>query len=224
MKLFSLNIWFSDYLKFERTKILYEYLLENDFDVILLQEVTLPVLSILYNKITEKYPHIHFDIEENFYGVCIISKFEINDRQVLKFKNSKMQRCLIFGKIKNIIFATTHLESEFGKLCNKKVNQLNDSIKLLSKYDKVCFIGDTNLTPKNDKDLILKDFKDIYLEIDNTKQNMYTYDGIDNPLLSSKIRSRIDRAFIKNLVPKTFKLDKEFIMSDHFGVFVDITN
>ncbi len=222
MKLFSLNIWFSDYLKLERTKILYQYLLENDFDVILLQEVTLPVLSILYNKITEKYPHIHFDIEENFYGVCIISKFEINERQVLKFKNSKMQRCLIFGKIKNIIVATTHLESEFGKLCSKKVDQLNDSIKLLSSYDKVCFIGDTNLTPKNDKDLILNDFKDIYFEIDNTKENKYTYDGINNPLLSNKIRSRIDRAYVKNLQPISFKLNKEFIMSDHFGILIDI--
>ena len=223
MKLFSLNIWFSDYLKLERTKILYEYLLENNFDVILLQEVTLPVLSIIYNKITEKYPYIHFDIEENFYGVCIISKFEINERQVLKFKNSKMQRCLIFGKINDIMIATTHLESEFGKTCNKKVDQLNDSIKILSKYDKVCFIGDTNLTPKNDKDLILNEFKDIYLQMDGSIDNKYTYDGINNPLLSNKIRSRIDRAYIKNLKPILFKLDKEFIMSDHFGILVDIS-
>ena len=133
-----------------------------------------------------------------------------------------MQRCLIFGKIKNIIVATTHLESEFGKLCSKKVDQLNDSIKLLSSYDKVCFIGDTNLTPKNDKDLILNDFKDIYFEIDNTKENKYTYDGINNPLLSNKIRSRIDRAYVKNLQPISFKLNKEFIMSDHFGILIDI--
>ena len=170
MKIFSLNIWFSDYLKLQRTKILYKYLIENDFDVILLQEVTLPVLSILYKKINEKYPHIHLDIEENFYGVCIISKFEILDREILKFENTKMRRSIIYGKINNIIFATTHLESEFGKICDKKIDQFNNSIALLSKFDKVCLIGDTNLTPKNDKHLILNDFKDIYLEIDKTKE------------------------------------------------------
>ena len=180
MKLFSLNIWFSDYLKLERTKILSKYLLENDFDVILLQEVTLPVLSILYDKIHKKFPHIHFNIEDNFYGVCIISKFEINERQTLKFKNSNMQRSLIFGNINNLIIATSHFESEFGKICNKKVDQLNDSLKLLMQFEKVCFIGDTNLTPKNDKNLILNCFKDVYLEIDNTKENKYTYDGILN--------------------------------------------
>lgn len=222
MRIFSLNIWFSDYLKLQRTKILYRYLIENDFDVILLQEVTLPVLSILYKKIIEKYPHIHFNIEENFYGVCIISKFEILDREILKFKNSKMRRSIIYGKINNIIFATTHLESEFGKICDKKIDQFNNSIALLSKFDKVCLIGDTNLTPKNDKHLILNNFKDIYLEIDKTKENKYTYDGVTNPLLSSKLRSRVDRAFVKDLEPKSFKIEKEFIMSDHFGLLISL--
>ena len=224
MKIFSLNVWFSEYLRYERSKILKKYLLENDYDIIFLQEVIVEVLSYIYRDLEKKYPHIHIDLDEDFYGTCIISKHELQEREILKFKNSKMRRSLLKAQVNDIVVATTHLESEFGKNSNKKVEQFNHSIELLSKYEKVLFIGDTNLTPKNDKDLILKDFKDIYLEIDNTKQNMYTYDGIDNPLLSSKIRSRIDRAFIKNLVPKTFKLDKEFIMSDHFGVFVDITN
>ncbi len=222
MKIFSLNIWFSDYLKLERAKILYKYLLEKDYDVILLQEVTLPILSYIYNKIVEKYPYIHYNIEDNFYGICIISKYEIQSRQTLEFKNTKMKRCLIYGKIKDIIFGTTHLESEFSKNCETKVNQFNNCINSLSSFDKVIFIGDTNLTPKNDKNLILKEFKDIYLELDKSKDNKYTYDGVNNPLLTNKMRSRLDRAYCKNIVPSRFNLEKEFVMSDHFGILVDL--
>lgn len=222
MKIFSLNIWFSDYLRFERSKILKNYLLENDYDVIFLQEVVVDVLSYLYKDLEQKYPHIHIDLDEDFYGTCIISKYELQNREILKFTNSKMRRSLLKAQVNDIVVATTHLESEFGKNSNKKVEQFNHSIELLSKYDKVIFIGDTNLTPKNDKDLILKDFTDIYLKLDNSKDNKYTYDGINNPLLSNKIRSRVDRAYSKNVQISSFDLEKEFIMSDHYGVKVNI--
>ena len=56
MKLFSLNIWFSDYLRHERTQILTKYLLENDYDIIFLQEVIPCVLAYIYQTIQEKYP------------------------------------------------------------------------------------------------------------------------------------------------------------------------
>lgn len=222
MKVFSLNIWFSDYLKTERAQILTKYLMENDYDVICLQEATTQVLAHIYKIIHTKYPYIHTDIEDDFYGICIISKSEIKNREVLKFKNTRMRRCLIKGEINDVTFATTHLESEFGKLANKKIEQFNDCIKVLSLSDKVVFIGDTNLTPKNDEHLNLKDFEDIYLKIDKSKDNKYTYDGVKNPLLKNKIRSRIDRAFTKNLEAKTFDLEKDFIMSDHYGVKISI--
>ena len=222
MKVFSLNIWFSDYLRQERAQILQKYLLENDYDVICLQEVIPCVLAYLYQSLKEIYPHIHMDLDEDFYGTCIISKYELKNREILKFKDTKMRRGLLKADINDITFVTTHLESEFGKYANTKVNQLNNSIELLSINDKVLLIGDTNLTPKNDKDLKLKDFYDVYLKLDNTKENKYTYDGVKNPLLSSKIRSRVDRAFSKNIEVKTFDLEKEFIMSDHYGIKITI--
>ncbi len=83
-------------------------------------------------------------------------------------------------------------------------------------------MGDTNLTPKNDSHLELKEFQDIYLKLDNSKENKYTYDGVKNPLLKNKIRSRIDRAFTKNIEVKTFDLEKDFIMSDHYGLKICI--
>ena len=90
-----------------------------------------------------------------------------------------MRRCLIKGEINDITFATTHLESEFGKLAIKKIEQFNDCIKVLSLSDKVVFIGDTNLTPKKfDEHLNLKRFEDIYLKLDKSKDNKYTYDGV----------------------------------------------
>ena len=60
------------------------------------------------------------------------------------------------------------------------------------------------------------------MEIDKTKENKYTYDGVTNPLLSSKLRSRVDRSFVKDLEPKSFKIEKEFIMSDHFGLLISL--
>ena len=108
MKIFSLNVWFNDYLKNERSQILAKYLLEKDYDIICLQEVTASMLSYVYKIIHEKYPNIHLDLEDDFYGVCIISKYEIKNREILKFKNSRMKRCLLIGEINNIKFATTH--------------------------------------------------------------------------------------------------------------------
>ena len=222
MKIFSLNVWFNDYLKNERSQILAKYLLEKDYDIICLQEVTASMLSYVYKIIHEKYPNIHLDLEDDFYGVCIISKYEIKNREILKFKNSRMKRCLLIGEINNIKLATTHLESEFGKLANRKIQQFNDCIKILSNYEKVLFVGDTNITPKNENFLKLKEFEDIYLKTDNSYTNKYTYDGIKNPLLKNKIRSRVDRAYIKNINPKSFDLEKSFIMSDHYGLILKI--
>ena len=222
MKIFSLNVWFNDYLKKERSQILAQYLLEKDYDIICLQEVTASMLSYVYKIIHEKYPNIHLDLEDDFYGVCMISKNEIKNREILKFKNSRMKRCLLIGEINNIKFATTHLESEFGKLAGKKIQQFNDCINILSNYEKVLFVGDTNLTPKNEKFLNLKEFTDIYLKIDNSYKNKYTYDGIKNPLIKNKIRSRVDRAFIKNINAISFDLEKSFIMSDHYGLIIKI--
>lgn len=223
MIIFSLNVWFSNYLKKERTQILTEYILNNQFDIIMFQEATPYALSSVYKVIHDIYPFIHIDVDDNFYGTCIISKHKIKEKKILKFKNTRMRRGVIYCKINDIIFATTHLESEFGKNQNKKVDQFNNTIKLLSQFDKVVLIGDTNLTPKNDEHLMLEEFKDVYLEIDNSKENKYTYDGKENPLLKNKLRSRVDRALCKNIDFTKFNLEKEIIMSDHYGVILNIS-
>ena len=144
----------------------------------------------------------------------------MKDKNIYAFKNSKMRRSLIYCEIDDIIISTTHLESEFNKFNNNKINQFNNSITLLNKFDKVVFISDTNLQKKDCDKIKYDNFIDVYdLGFDKTK---YTYDGVDNPLLSNKIRSRIDRAYVKNVEVNNYYVEKEYVMSDHFGIILEL--
>ena len=223
MKVFSLNVWFDNYMIKDRTILLIDYILTKDFDIITLQEVTPYVLSLIYKSIHEVYPHIHTDLnDEKTYGNCIMSKYEMKNKKNLKFNNTRMDRGLLICKIKNIIVSTSHFESEFSNYAYKKIDQFNETFKLLSKYDKVLFVGDTNLTKKNEELINSLEFADIYKLIDNSKENQYTYDGVKNPFLNNKIRSRVDRAYVKNIEPSFFDNEKAIIMSDHYGLLINI--
>lgn len=219
MKILSLNLWFSDYLRKERTLIFINYILENKPDIICLQEVIAPVLSYIYKSVESLYPHVHISVEEHGYGLAILSKTPITERRNLSFKHTRMNRGILFGKINNVVIATIHLESEFRKENPYKISQFNSMIELLSKYEKVVIVGDTNLTKNDDNKIIIKDFNDVFLKYDNSKDKMFTYNGVENPILKNKIRSRIDRMYIKgDLKFKSFNLEKETIMSDHYAL------
>jgi len=223
MKILSLNIWFSDYLRRERTIILTNYIVNNQPDIICLQEVIAPVLAHIYKSLHDVYPHIHTSVEEQGYGLAIISKTPIENREYLEFKETKMSRGILFGKIGELVVATTHLESEFRKDNPCKIQQLNSMIKLLSHYEKVVIVGDTNITNNDESKIDIKDFKDVYLTYDNSKDKLYTYNGIENPILNNKIKSRIDRMYIKgDITFKTFNLEKEIIMSDHYAILNEL--
>ena len=51
MKIFSLNIWFDDFIKNERAKILIDYIKNNNFDILCFQEITKPIISKIYKNI-----------------------------------------------------------------------------------------------------------------------------------------------------------------------------
>lgn len=221
MKIFSLNIWFDDFIKNERAKILIDYIKNNNFDILCFQEITKPIISKIYKNIEKEYPFIHIELDDNFYGVCIISKNEMKEKNIYLFKNSQMRRSLIYCKINDVIIGTTHLESEFNKYNNTKINQFNNSIILLNKFDKVIFIGDTNLQKKDCTKIKYDNFNDAYEKL-RLDKNKYTYDGVENPLINNKIRSRIDRAYVKNMEILNFDVEKEYIMSDHFGIKLEL--
>lgn len=223
MKVLSLNLWFSDYLRKERTLIFINYVLEHQPDIICIQEAIAPVLAYIYQTIKDVYPHIHTSVEEHGYGLAIISKLPIENRKNLQFRETKMNRGILYGKVDNFIVATTHLESEFGKENKFKIQQFNKMTDLLSRYEKVIIVGDTNLTKKDENSIDIKDFKDVYLTYDNSKEKLYTYDGKENPILKNKIRSRVDRMLIKGEKScKSFNIEKEVIMSDHFALMSEI--
>ena len=81
MKLISVNIWFDNYLKYYRINLLLDYILKNKPDIIFLQEVKIDILSFLYKKIEFIYKYIHCSVEENNYGLVILSKNEIKNRE-----------------------------------------------------------------------------------------------------------------------------------------------
>lgn len=223
MKLLSLNLWFSEYLRKERTLIFINYILEHQPDVICMQEAIAPVLAYIYQALKDVYPHIHTSVEEHGYGLAIISKYEIENRKNLFFKSSRMRRGVIYGKVNDCIIATTHLESEFRKENKFKIDQFNILMELFSRFEKVIIVGDTNLTKNDDSKIDIRDFKDVYLTYDNSKEKLYTYDGKENPILKNRIRSRVDRMFIKGeKTCKSFKVEKDIIMSDHFALISEI--
>ena len=145
----------------------------------------------------------------------------MKEKNIYLFKNSQMRRSLIYCKIDDVIVGTTHLESEFNKYNNIKINQFNNSIILLNKFDKVIFIGDTNLQKKDCTKIKFDNFNDAYEKL-RLDKNKYTYDGVENPLINNKIRSRIDRAYVKNMEILNFDVEKEYIMSDHFGIKLEL--
>lgn len=223
MKVLSLNLWFSEYLRKERTLIFVNYVLENQPDIICLQEVIAPVLAYIYQSIKDVYPHVHTSVEDYGYGLAIISKLPIENRKNLNFKETRMNRGILYGRVKDCIIATTHLESEFRKVNKCKIEQFNKMMELLTNFDKVIIVGDTNLTKNDESSIDIKDFKDVYLEYDNSKEKLYTYDGKENPIIKNKIRSRVDRMFIKGAKTcKSFNLEKDVIMSDHYALLGEI--
>ena len=133
MKVLSLNLWFSEYLRKERTLIFINYVLENQPDIICLQEVIAPVLAYIYHSLKDAYPHIHTSVEEQGYGLAIISKNPIENRKNLSFKGSRMGRGVIYGKVNDCMIATTHLESEFRKENKFKIDQFKNL--LITKFD-----------------------------------------------------------------------------------------
>ena len=45
---------------------------------------------------------------------------------------------------------------------------------------------------------------------------------IKNTFLNNKIRSRVDRCYLKDIPPKNYLLEKDIIMSDHYALLIEI--
>ena len=255
LSILNYNIWFDKYNMAERTLSLIEVIEEKKADILLLQEVTPKVFEILVMTLTKLGYNNYFpETITKSYDCVIFSKFPIVDNNYKEFDNTQMGRALITASIefpiiiknenelniKNIyiLLGTSHFESLFEKKCSniKKeqylfVKQYLDNKKYNNKdYKYIIFGSDTNIVNSDEDKSFFKDitWSDVWNDIDNQKENEFTYDTETNKNLIMRgiknLRSRIDRILYKgDIVVREFELIKEgnFIIppSDHHGLF-----
>ena len=118
--------------------------------------------------------------------------------------------------------------------------QLQESLKVLSRYENVCVMGDMNIEDKVDGDIVLPSpWIDAWLSLPgNTDSNGLTWDRSKTPFASvlkrtvnaTSYQARLDRVLcrlsdfkVKEMRVVGDKLTKSGILpSDHFGVFAVI--
>ena len=221
------NVWFEKNY-FERIQFIAIEIDMKKPDIICLQEIihtaqTIKCLEsigymVIISPSTRRYREL--------IGVRKDSGFIIKKVHSIPFINSVMQRELLIAElyhpeIDTLHIAVSHLESmyQFRKI---RLEQLSIVFKLLSEYDNVFFLGDTNL--HIDQSLkIPKSWIDCFNEMGCDPNNKYTYDGKTNKHINGKSRKRFDRVFYKSeqYNPIDFKLFGNINpMSDHYGVLV----
>lgn len=136
------------------------YLSDSNVDAIFLQEAFEPdsIRAIINNhNIESKFPyfltgdmHSNFLIGENS-GLLILSKFPISFQKFIPFKNTVFcdkfsTKGILYCKIGDINFATTHLQSENNKIAEEQ-------LKLMVKYaphdNNLISLGDFNINNAN---------------------------------------------------------------------------
>lgn len=225
LNVISYNIWFDDYMKYDRLSLLVSYLLNADVDVICLQEVTQYSFTYITKRM-EGYNHYPKTFNRN-YGNLILTKHEINKHKIFPLK-SNMGRDLtaimigidyereIDGKIElgrhSIAITNCHFESEFKDFNMIKIEQYASVLDILNQMadevDGVILCADTNMIQTEQAYFITKDSRwiDCWEEINNDgslDDIVYTYDSMTNSNLKQRgitnLRSRIDRIIYRSL-------------------------
>lgn len=221
----SYNIWFDDYLAFERANSLVNLININNPDVLCLQEVRQDIYSYLIKNLSNYPFYFPKDITTD-YGSVILSRHKITKCLIYFFENSNMQRylniCVINFPYKSIVsdeliisnidivVANTHFESLFkiNEVNKIKIEQYELSLKILEEmynlYKMVIFCSDTNLI-KQEEDLFNQIWNNDWVDswiIYSDKLLKYTYDSYENiylKLRKYKFKSRLDRILFKSL-------------------------
>jgi tyrosyl-DNA phosphodiesterase 2 len=216
------NLWFDNYHMQNRIRYICEIILDKRPDFVSLQEVTLPIFTIL-KKNLDKFYHfsISFEMESDCYGTVILSKFPIIQHIVMKLPKTYMNRKYhhITAKKGNklIKIIGIHLESDYKT--DLKYEQLAEIFDKITEKDNIFIMGDTNM----EDHVMMPD----YLEDVETD---YTFDSTKNANIKGKYRSRLDRIFMN----KRCKIGKKELIgtepiydnvypSDHFGIFLEVS-
>ena len=222
---FNIQNDFRTYKK-EKSSIIYNYLKDNNIDVLGLQEVFSKCNNDLLRFIKNKYkmlgkyrfilPLLHFTSNEK---TPIVTNYEIlkSTTYRLPYKPAKLKRVMTHVVIKyndkEISIYNTHLEARIKSV---KEEQLNFILEILKKDERPkILMGDFNL---NINDTIFNSFiKSL------EKLNMRRVDIKEKTFKEEKDNHSIDHIFVDN----GFKIIKKEVIktldiSDHYPVIIEI--
>ena len=222
---FNIQNDFKKYKK-DKSKIIYNYLKDNNIDIIGLQEVYY-MLNHSLNKLLKhsymmkgKYRFflklIHLTSNEK---TPIISKYKIISHKTysLPFRPSLLKRVLTHVIVeyenKQISVYNTHLESELNHVKKKQLDKILDVIQK-DNLPKIIF-GDFNLKDDNP---IFQEFIGNLEKLDITRLpiNEATYKF-------AKSNKAIDHVFYSNdFVVNSYEVIKNINTSDHYPIIVDL--
>lgn len=161
-------------------------IIELNATVVCLQEVTPDRYKIIISNLEKIYPYRYPDKITQSYDTAILSKYQIVKKTKINYSVTKMARsimCIVikspYEPNKEIVIATSHLESEFGyKLSdmNTKLLQYSEAADILNQVCDSCnikdviFCADFNSHNKLCDMILYKNFK--YITYVNYEQNI----------------------------------------------------
>lgn len=210
MKCLTWNIDNSEVDLIERMNKIIKVIVDYDFDLICLQEVTKKMYDYLLVNI-ENYKISRYDIEKSFCLVFLIKK-ELNFK-IYEFKlTSNMSRNAILIIIENVLgIVNVHLESmPINKLIRQK--QIEEILVNTMSLNKLVICGDMNFIYEDET---IKNFIDFSPEEPS-------YNFKKNKKILGPWISRLDRIFGRNVEINSQKLICDEFVSDHFGISFNI--
>lgn len=241
LRFVTFNVWFDDYYRQERAKVLLKIIKNCAADVIGLQEVTPKFLQLVLEQkwVRDKY-YISDATGETVvpFGIILLSKIPINQLSLSELPSSMYRKFLVANLCINeesFQVGTVHLESK-KYFASQRERQLSEIFPVMKKADHAILMGDFNFcaswTEENSK--IDSSYQDIW-SILRSDEFGYTEDTDINLMrLEQKGKAkqvRFDRILLRSSYPgwqgKTIKLlGREPISpklanifpSDHFGL------
>ena len=229
LTIISFNMWDNPTLKNERAKWVYENIIQQKPDIILLQEVTNSILLELVSELRNagyQYKISNNKLRKVYEMIC--SRRPIIAHKFKSFSTSNTNRGILLADIQlqndYITVASTQLEQGESNY-TKRVGQLSCVLDFLEENDHNVIIGCDTGFLKDEYFSINKDkWKDAWIDEKN-KFARYTIDSNRNNY--AKIQARADRIYYLGFIHKepTFELigtEEGKHPSMHFGIKITI--
>lgn len=236
LTLISWNILDDSTLSQERGLAVLDVLSETPADIILLQEVTLPLIEKL--KKDRRFSDYQIYSRQRNHrivgGLAIVSKIPIKTTARYEQLPSMMRRGLLYIMLKNkdqfLCIANVHLESMMDDT-TMRIKQLTSTFNHLSYCDDIILAGDFNFGKGEPEEVLLKkQYTDVWLQLKPNNRGL-TYNrelnerSDDNAFWFEKSR-RLDRFYISGdcLAAKQIQLTgnkpdaNNQMPSDHFAL------